>query len=238
MTKKSSAGARERFPSSTGKRRPRVDQTNWRTRMQQSRIKFDDDQKGVYLRHLSKHGLKGRAAKTAGISNQTINNHRDNDPDFSEAFDAAVDTYRDVVANEVGRRGHVGWLEPVYGKSGRVLDYVIDVKGRVLMTDEEGSRRYVDEHEDKEAMRPVLVPASIRKFSDQCLLAEAKRVEPAYRERQTIDLNQAGGGVLVAPADVTPEQWVADLEQENKVASERRAKELAELKLATANQNR
>jgi len=38
------------------------------------------------------------------------------------------------------------------------------------------------------------------------LLAEARRVNPEYREKTEVDMNLSGG-VVVAPATVTPEQW-------------------------------
>ncbi len=43
---------------------------------------------------------------------------------------------------------------------------------------------------------------------------ELKKVDPAYRDKQTIDLNQTGG-VIVAPADMSPQEWIADQEELN-----------------------
>lgn len=43
---------------------------------------------------------------------------------------------------------------------------------------------------------------------------ELKRQEPSYRDKQTIDLH-ATGGVLVAPAEQTPEDWIKQQEEAN-----------------------
>lgn len=193
------------YPSSTGKvRKVRADQTIWRKKLQQSRLKFDDPQKQTYLTELASHGLKGRAAAAAGVCSQTVNDHCNNDDDFSEAVDEAIDTYRDGVVEEVSRRGKVGWDEAVWQKGMQALMPVTDDDGNVLYTGEGESRR------------PVMRPASVRKFSDPLLILEAKRVDPAYREKQTIDLNPEGGGVLVAPARISPEEWVAREMEKNK----------------------
>ena len=43
---------------------------------------------------------------------------------------------------------------------------------------------------------------------------ELKRVEPGYREKQTLDLNTKGG-VMVAPAEISPEDWIKQQEELN-----------------------
>ena len=119
------------YPSSTGKvSNVRADQTNWRRKMQQSRLKFDDDQKERYIECLRATGLKGRAAEFAGVCRQAVQNHRENDPEFVEAADDALEAYRDVVAAEVKRRGVDGWLEPVYHRGQRAMELVLDEDGK------------------------------------------------------------------------------------------------------------
>ncbi len=204
-------------PSSTGKvRNVKADQTTWRTKLQASRIKFDDAQKQRYLACLREQGLKGRAAQAAGVSQQTVNTHRENDPDFDEAVEAALEEYNDLVSGEVGRRGKDGWLEPVFQKGMQALVAVVDPKtGEVLY--------------DKDSGKPRMRLSYIRKFSDRLLELEAKRVNTGYRDKQTIDLNNTGGGVLVAPAGMSPEEAVAEGERANEEARKRRAAEEAEL---------
>lgn len=209
--------------SSTGKvKNVNADQTNWRRKVQQSRLKFDDDTKRVFLEELAASGLKGRAAKKAGISMQTVGVHRENDPDFEEAFIAAEATYRDSLAEEVTRRGRDGWLEPVFGKDGRHFDNLCDDQGVPIMRHKEtGELVYahqyalLDPGERKKVLEPVLVPATIRKFSDRMLELDLKRVDPTYRDKSSVDVNATGGGVLVAPAGVSPEDWIKREEEKN-----------------------
>jgi hypothetical protein len=48
---------------------------------------------------------------------------------------------------------------------------------------------------------------------------ELKKVDPTYREKQSIDLNHAGG-VMVAPPDMSVEEWI---EQQRKLNEDRSA---------------
>lgn len=217
-------------PSTTGKRKPKVDQTNWRKRLQQSRIKFDDEQKETFLDELSRHGLKGRAAKAAGVSLQTINNHLEIDPEFEEAHETALSSYRDILADEVRRRGVDGWLEPVYNKDGRVFDQLLDDRNLPIMRHKEtGALVHAEEYmawskDDVKMLEPIMVPAFIRKFSDRMLELDVKRVDPTYRDKSTVDLNHAGGGVLVAPEGQDPEDWIKEQEEKNKEREDPRIK--------------
>lgn len=218
--------------TTVGKRRPRVDQTNWRQKLAERRIKFDDDQKHIFLREYAATGLKCRSAEKATVSLLTINNHIDNDPDFAEAVDEALQTYRDSVVQEVNRRGKVGVLKPVYNKDGRVYEPVYDertgqMQRRSVTVEVKDPKTGEIRQEERDEL--VMVPAFIREFSDRLLELEAKRVEPTYRDKSTIDLNTAGGGVLVAPAGMTPEQWIANAERHNAEADKRHAAEEAEL---------
>ncbi len=67
--------------TTTGKKNPKADQTNWRVKLQQSRLKFDDDQKDLYCSELREHGRKNRAARACGVAAATARRHIDNDPD-------------------------------------------------------------------------------------------------------------------------------------------------------------
>jgi hypothetical protein len=49
------------------------------------------DCKAKVLDELTRHGIKSRAAKKAGVTRQTINRWRANDPVFRAACDAAVE---------------------------------------------------------------------------------------------------------------------------------------------------
>ena len=102
-----------------------------------------------------------------GLAAATVNRHLDNDPDFVAAYNEANDSYRDVPMAEVKRRGVDGWLEPVYGKDGRVYEFKLNRAGQpVYRTNADGEEV------------PVMVPSFIRKYSDSLLILEAKRVDP------------------------------------------------------------
>lgn len=172
--------AKKARASTTGKGRAdkvKADQTNWRTKLQQSRIKFDDDQKETYLLKYAEHGLKGRAAKEAGVCLQTVNNHIDNDPDFAAAVEAAQAEYRDKVVDHSTDLALNGIEVKKYNKDGDLIEERRDYPIRLIEL-------------------------------------ELKRVEPGYRDKQTIDLNH-GGGVMVAPPDMSPEDWIKQQEEKN-----------------------
>lgn len=193
MASKELTTSKGKRASTTGRRNPQADQSNWRKKLQASRIKFDDAQKDVYLKELARTGRKGQAAEAAGVSSQTVANHLDNDPDFSEAFDAALERYKALLTDEVRRRGVEGWTEPVFFKGVRVTEPILDEDGKQV-TDEEGS--------------PLLRYVGVQKFDSKLLELEIKRVDPSYRDKAGIDIDTGGGGVIVAPADMTPEEWI------------------------------
>lgn len=184
----------------------KADMANWRRKIQKSRIKFDDDQKEIYLVELRKTGRKCAAAIAAGVSGNCVAEHRKNDPDFAEASAEAVDDYRKSIAAEVHRRGALGWETPVYQKGERVLEPMLNEDGSPMLN-EDGQPRFVKAVE--------------RRFSDSLLILEAKRADPSYREKQTLDLNATGGGVLLAPAGITPEDFAKECEEANAEADKK-----------------
>jgi len=155
------------------------DQTNWLNKLQASRIKFDDDQKDVYLAALTKHGMKTRAAQEAGVSPNCVIKHIKNDTNFKESVDDAIATYRDSWVEYSMDIARNGWVSQVYIKDGEVT----------------GEKREL----------PI-----------RLIELELKRVEPEYREKQSLELSGNVGGVLVAPAGQTPDNWIEQQKEENK----------------------
>lgn len=184
------------FPSSTGKVvGVNADQTTWRVKLQQSRLKFDDDQKHVYLSQLGKHGMKGRAAEEAGVSQLTVLKHAENDPDFAEARAQATVKYRDKFVDHITDLSLNGVLIEKFNKDGDLLE-----------------RR--------------------QEYPIPLIMMEGKRVEPNYRDKQVIDLDDLPGGVLVVPAAMSPEAYVKASEErvaEQDRLHEEREKEMAAL---------
>ncbi len=112
-----------RGPSSTGRVNPVVDQSTWRKKMQTSRIKFDDIQKEVYLSALAEHSRKGDAARAAGVSTMCVKNHVENDPDFAEAVEEALNQYRDkFVAKAIGELAYEGVEIKKFDKEGNLIE--------------------------------------------------------------------------------------------------------------------
>jgi hypothetical protein len=158
-----------------------VDQTNWRVKMQTSRIKFDDKLKQKFLDEFAFCGRMAEAAYNADVTYACAKYHLDNDPEFMQAFEEAKQKYRDRVATKAQRLIFDGSKDPIVG--GKNKDEIIGHK----------TTEY-----------PNLI------------LAELKRVDPSYTDRQQLDINGGASGVLVAPADMSPEEWIAEQNELNK----------------------
>ncbi len=180
---------------SGSKRNPNVNMTNWREQLQARRVKFDDDQKQTYLKHLELTGLKGHSAKVANTTPQTVIKHLKNDPDFCEQCDVAIQRYNDGIAAEVVRRGRDGVPKPVWKAGVRALDPMLNEDGTVKF-DEDGN--------------PILVPAHVLEYSDRLLELEAKRGNPDFRDGATIGINSAGGVIVLSGRLSVEEAEAAD----------------------------
>lgn len=152
--------------------RQRANMDNWRTKLQASKVKFDDVRKGIYLNHLRQFGRKQQACDCAGVCFQTVQDHIDNDPEFAAAREAALNNYRDIV-QELAYKLMNGIKKPIVG--GKDKDEIIT-------------------HE--------LVHAT------NLLAMEMRKTNAEYKERSEVDLNNKGGGVLVVPAGISPEDFV------------------------------
>lgn len=166
-------------PTAAEKRaRAKLNQENFRTKLQAAKVKFDDKQKTVYLNHLAKTGRKAMSAKAAGVCLQTVLDHRENDPEFNEAVENALAMYADKV-HQLAERLMEGVDEPIIG--GKDKDAIVAFK---------------------------------KVHATNLVAMELRRTNPEYKERQEIDLKSAGG-VLVAPADKSPEQWIEEQQKLN-----------------------
>lgn len=59
----------------------------------------------------------------------------------------------------------------------------------------------------------------VTKYSEGLLQMELKRVDPSYKDRSEIE-HKGGGGVLIAPAGMSPEDWIKAAEEENEHLTE------------------
>lgn len=113
-------------PKTAKRHAARADQTNWRTKLQAARLKFDDAAKERYLEVLGHTGFKTRAAMAAGISCQTANNHIENDPDFADAVEDALARYHSRFMEHWESLVYEGTEEPIIG--GKDKDEVVAYK--------------------------------------------------------------------------------------------------------------
>lgn len=102
--------------------RKRADMKTWRTKLQASKIKFDDTQKGIYLNHLRQFGRKQQACAAAGVGLDTVARHIENDPEFANAREEALAAYADVV-QQLAWKLMSGVKKPIVG--GQFKDEII-----------------------------------------------------------------------------------------------------------------
>lgn len=110
--------------SSTGGAGPRnVDQSTWRTKVKTSRLKFDDNAKQKFLDEFAKTSRIEHSCQAAGIAWATLKHHRENDPEFNEAYEEARLAYRDRVHEHAERLIFKGVERPLLG--GKFKDQII-----------------------------------------------------------------------------------------------------------------
>ena len=168
-------------PSSTGggPSAP-IDQSNWRRKLQERRVKFDDHRKSLFIEHFSKTSRVMESCRVAGICLATYRKHLENDPEFIEMFEEAKMSYRDRCHAHADMLMFEGVDKPQIG--GKFKDEII---------------------------------CYVKEYSVPLLQMELRRVDPSYKERSEVELNATGGGVLVVPADKTPQQWIEEQQKLN-----------------------
>lgn len=185
-------------------------------------VKFTPQAKLRYLEELALSGRKLHSATVAGISRQCVNEHIQDDPEFAEAVLQALDAYAEFIRSEVRRRA-TGWLEPVFHQGSQGFTTAVDERGEPIMETVEVDEYVVDaEKISRKTGRKVtvtrhkMIPTYVRKFSERMLELEVKRVDPAYREKGTIDMNVTGG-ILVVPGMSTPEAFEKEYSEQNQL---------------------
>ena len=89
----------------------------------QAQVEFTEEVRDKYLRVYAKWGAKMYAAEKAGVSYQTIINHRKSDLTFAEAEKDAYDKFREKLERTAVHRAAYGVDEPIYYK-GELVGYV------------------------------------------------------------------------------------------------------------------
>lgn len=165
-------------------RRPTVDMSTWREQAKAAnRIKFDDQMKAEYLSSLLVHGQLPLAARSVGVTPQTVRNHLKVDPEFAEFHTSVLEVHAATLVERLEREAVEGHEETIYSqKTGAVL----------------GTKRV---------------------FETQIRLAILKRYDANYKDRSEVDIRQVVG-VLVAPAAMTPADWIAQQQEANAARAE------------------
>lgn len=71
-----------------------------------------------YVEHLARLGLPIQAAKATGVSAPAIKRMREEDSNFDEACELAMEEYREHLEETVYKRAVLGYKSPVFGRSG------------------------------------------------------------------------------------------------------------------------
>lgn len=86
-------------------------------------VQFTPERKATYLQYVEEHGTLYAAARAAGVSVQTVCNHRDSDPEFKNLETAAKEEHTDMLIREATRRAVHGTKRAVIG--GKDKDQII-----------------------------------------------------------------------------------------------------------------
>jgi hypothetical protein len=119
-----------------GERGPNTGRTSGRV--------FDAARREQFLEHLALHGLRAKAAREVGVCLQTVMRHLTDDPLFAEGYQHAFAQYREILEEEIHRRGVVGVQEPIFWQ-GAIVGWVTRYSDRLLM---EHARRHIPEYRE------------------------------------------------------------------------------------------
>lgn len=146
--------------------------------------KFRDEVRARFMKALAETGRIYHAADVAGVSVSYIYQRRKIDEVLDAEIEAAMGRYRDAVEAEIHRRAIEGVVEKKYHQGLPILDYELDENGAPVL-DENGKPKIVGQ-------------AMVRRYSDQLLLAHARKHIPEYNERRSMDVAVSGLEGLLA----------------------------------------
>lgn len=93
----------------------------WRTVIKMSRIKFDEEAKGVFLNEFQKWGRMGESAAAAGVSPQTVRKAMEDDQDFAEAMLLCETAYKDKLIGHHQDLVFNGTVKKSYDRNGGLV---------------------------------------------------------------------------------------------------------------------
>lgn len=171
----------------------------WRDRMRATNTHFTEAQKQTYIDTLAQTGRKNLAREAAGVSSRMLKRHLEADEEFKLAVEDALEAYTDTVHLEVQRRAIDGVESLIYQHGKLMMRPLVDSNG-MPVKDEKGEA--------------VMIPATEVKYSDTLLKLEAQRVDRSFvpTHKSEVDVTHKGG-VMIAPQELTPQQWIEQEQQ-------------------------
>ncbi len=182
--------------STTGHTKPIVDMSRWRNPKQESRIKFDDVLKCKYLTSLLDHGKKTLAAEFVDIAYSTVQEHRENDPEFAAYENIVLEQRASRIVDQLEAEALNGHEENVYNKDGDIVGTRIkhETQLRAMML-----KRYDPEYKDRSDITlnqgrgagVLVVPAALTiagvEEQGEILRAKLKEIEQRREESNNAD---------------------------------------------------
>ena len=152
-------------------------------KFRQSRTKFTDAKKQVFIDTMAKTGRNHASAEAAGVTYETVRSHIKADQEFAAAVEAARQQYGEWLESEVERRGVEGWEEPVFNyKDGSILGTVKKFSDKML---ELALKKHVPEYRDKSSLDlehsgGVLVIPAKSASDEEWAKEHAEKVKPKH----------------------------------------------------------
>lgn len=174
--------------SSTGTLVPEVDMSNWRVAKQENRLKFDDKLKTKYLMFLAEHGKKTLAARQCGISYPTYLDHVNNDPEFAQWVEIALEERAHRIVKRLEHEAMEGFEEGIFNKEGEQvgtrLKHETQLRAMIL-------KRYDPEYKDRSEINHtggagtgvLVVPAALT-LEDAAAQGEELRQKMIERQKE------------------------------------------------------
>lgn len=107
--------------------------------------KFNAKARTKFLKHFRQYGLLHLAAAAAGVTTETVRNHRKDDPDFDELYEETLEQYRDDLEMAAHARAVEGVEQDKYFK-GEYTHTEVQYSDRLL---ELMLKRHRPEYRDK-----------------------------------------------------------------------------------------
>jgi len=155
---------------------------NWRRQIKMSRIKFGDEEKGIFLDEYRKWGRMGEAASAVGVSTQCVREHMKEDEDFAEAMLVAEEEYREKLIGHHQDLVFNGTIKKSYDRNGNLVSEETVYPIRLI---EMELKKHDPGYRDKQEMAVthsggvLVAPAEMASIDDwESRFSKAKDVSP------------------------------------------------------------